>query len=51
MNNEFIILKGCKENNLNNIFLKILKRKIIIFIGVLGFGKLFIVFEIIVKEL
>ena len=27
MNNEFIILKGCKENNLKNISLKIPKRK------------------------
>ncbi len=50
MNNEFIILKGCKENNLNNISLKIPKRKITIFTGVSGSGKSSIVFETIAKE-
>ncbi|HIE4740078.1 TPA: hypothetical protein ACXNBL_000015 [Clostridioides difficile] len=50
MNNEFIILKSCKENNLNNISLKIPKRKITIFTGVSGSGKSSIVFETIAKE-
>lgn len=50
MSNEFIILKGCKENNLNNISLKIPKRKITIFTGVSGSGKSSIVFETIAKE-
>ncbi|MGX9758905.1 ATP-binding cassette domain-containing protein [Clostridioides difficile] len=50
MNNEFIVLKGCKENNLDNISLKIPKRKITIFTGVSGSGKSSIVFETIAKE-
>ncbi|EQF23106.1 excinuclease ABC subunit A [Clostridioides difficile CD160] len=50
MNNEFIILKGCKENNLKNVSLKIPKRKITIFTGVSGSGKSSIVFETIAKE-
>lgn len=50
MNNEFIILKGCKENNLKNVSLRIPKRKITIFTGVSGSGKSSIVFETIAKE-
>lgn len=50
MGNEFIVLKGCKENNLDNISLKIPKRKITIFTGVSGSGKSSIVFETIAKE-
>lgn len=50
MNNEFIILKGCKENNLKNVSLTIPKRKITIFTGVSGSGKSSIVFETIAKE-
>lgn len=45
---EYIELIYVWENNLKNIDLCILKNKIIIFIGVLGFGKFFIVFDMIV---
>lgn len=50
MQDEFIILKGCRENNLKNISLKIPKRKITVFTGVSGSGKSSIVFETIGKE-
>lgn len=47
---EFITLKGCRENNLKNVSLSIPKRKITIFTGVSGSGKSSIVFETIGKE-
>jgi excinuclease ABC A subunit len=47
---EFIYLKGCRENNLKNISLEIPKRKITIFTGVSGSGKSSIVFETVAKE-
>jgi len=47
---EFIVLKGCRENNLKNVSLKIPKRKITIFTGVSGSGKSSIVFETVAKE-
>ncbi|MGG7177889.1 ATP-binding cassette domain-containing protein [Clostridium paraputrificum] len=47
---EFIIIKGGRENNLRNVSLKIPKRKITIFTGVSGSGKSSIVFETIGKE-
>ncbi|GAA0725322.1 excinuclease ABC subunit UvrA [Clostridium malenominatum] len=50
MEQEFIVLKGCKENNLKDILLKIPKRKITIFTGVSGSGKSSIVFETVAKE-
>lgn len=50
MNEEYIILKGCRENNLKDISLKIPKRKITIFTGVSGSGKSSIVFETVAKE-
>ena len=50
MEKEFIVLKGCKENNLKDISLKIPKRKITIFTGVSGSGKSSIVFETVAKE-
>lgn len=50
MQQEFIVLKGCKENNLKDISLKIPKRKITIFTGVSGSGKSSIVFETVAKE-
>ncbi|TGY44216.1 excinuclease ABC subunit UvrA [Clostridium sartagoforme] len=50
MKDEFIYLKGCKENNLKNISLEIPKRKITIFTGVSGSGKSSIVFETVAKE-
>lgn len=50
MTEEFIYLKGCRENNLKNIDLTIPKRKITIFTGVSGSGKSSIVFETVAKE-
>ncbi|WP_315115694.1 excinuclease ABC subunit UvrA [uncultured Clostridium sp.] len=50
MKQEFIVLKGCKENNLKDISLNIPKRKITIFTGVSGSGKSSIVFETVAKE-
>jgi len=50
MKEEFITLKGLRENNLKNISLKVPKRKITIFTGVSGSGKSSIVFETIGKE-
>ena len=50
MKEEYIILEGCRENNLKNVSLKIPKRKITIFTGVSGSGKSSIVFETIAKE-
>lgn len=50
MNDEFIYLKGCRENNLKNVSLEIPKRKITIFTGVSGSGKSSIVFETVAKE-
>lgn len=47
---EYIVLKGCRENNLKNVSLNIPKRKITIFTGVSGSGKSSIVFETIGKE-
>lgn len=50
MEDEYILLKGCRENNLKDISLEIPKRKITIFTGVSGSGKSSIVFETIAKE-
>jgi excinuclease ABC A subunit len=50
MEQEFIVLKGCRENNLKDISLKIPKRKITIFTGVSGSGKSSIVFETVARE-
>lgn len=50
MEEQFIVLKGCRENNLKNVSLRIPKRKITIFTGVSGSGKSSIVFETIGRE-
>lgn len=50
MTEEFIILKGLRENNLKNVSVNIPKRKITIFTGVSGSGKSSIVFDTIGKE-
>ncbi|HEY5560379.1 MAG TPA: ATP-binding cassette domain-containing protein [Clostridiaceae bacterium] len=50
MREEFIILKGLRENNLKNISLEIPKRKITIFTGVSGSGKSSIVFDTVGRE-
>ena len=47
---EFVEIRGARENNLKNISLRIPKRKITIFTGVSGSGKSSIVFDTIATE-
>ncbi len=47
---EYIELRGARENNLKNVSLRIPKRKITIFTGVSGLGKSSIVFDTIAAE-
>ena len=49
-NNDFIVLKGVRENNLKNISLSIPKKKITVFTGVSGSGKSSLVFDTIAAE-
>lgn len=50
MNQEYIQIRGARENNLKNVSLQIPKRKITIFTGVSGSGKSSIVFDTIATE-
>ncbi len=50
MQQEYIIIKGARENNLQDVSLQIPKRKITIFTGVSGSGKSSIVFDTIATE-
>ncbi len=50
MSQEFIEIRGARENNLKNVSLRIPKRKITIFTGVSGSGKSSIVFDTIANE-
>src|SRR5690242_20933783 len=47
---EYIEIRGARENNLKNVSLRIPKRKITIFTGVSGSGKSSIVFDTIASE-
>ncbi|MBK8935298.1 MAG: excinuclease ABC subunit UvrA [Chloroflexi bacterium] len=47
---EFIEIRGARENNLKNVSLRIPKRKITVFTGVSGSGKSSIVFDTIATE-
>src|SRR6185503_1729476 len=47
---EYIVIRGARENNLKNVSLRIPKRKITIFTGVSGSGKSSIVFDTIANE-
>ena len=47
---EFIEIRGARENNLKNVTLRIPKRKITVFTGVSGSGKSSIVFDTIATE-
>jgi len=47
---EYIEIRGARENNLKDITLKIPKRKITIFTGVSGSGKSSLVFDTIAAE-
>ncbi len=50
MSQEYIEIRGARENNLKNVSLRIPKRKITIFTGVSGSGKSSIVFDTIATE-
>jgi excinuclease UvrABC ATPase subunit len=50
LNQEKIIIKGARENNLKNVSLQIPKKKITVFTGVSGSGKSSIVFDTIATE-
>jgi len=50
MTQEYIEIRGARENNLKNVSLKIPKRKITIFTGVSGSGKSSIVFDTLATE-
>ncbi len=50
MSQEYIVIRGARENNLKNVSLCIPKRKITIFTGVSGSGKSSIVFDTIAAE-
>src|SRR5579871_1107905 len=50
MDQEYITIRGARENNLKNVSLRIPKRKITIFTGVSGSGKSSIVFDTIASE-
>jgi excinuclease UvrABC ATPase subunit len=50
MSQEYIELRGARENNLKNVSLRIPKRKITIFTGVSGSGKSSIVFDTLATE-
>lgn len=48
--NKFITVKGARENNLNNVYVKIPKDKLIVFSGVSGSGKSTLAFDTIFAE-
>lgn len=50
MNNEYIIIKGARENNLQNINLKIPRNKLVVMTGVSGSGKTSLAFDTIYAE-
>src|SRR5512142_3382998 len=50
MPQEYIEIRGARENNLKNVSLRIPKRKITVFTGVSGSGKSSIVFDTIATE-
>jgi len=50
MAQEYIEIRGARENNLKDVSLRLPKRKIIIFTGVSGSGKSSLVFDTIANE-
>src|SRR5438046_8390967 len=50
MSQEYITIRGARENNLKDVSLRIPKRKITIFTGISGSGKSSVVFDTIATE-
>ena len=50
MNNDHIVIKGAKENNLKNIDLKLPKNKLIVMTGLSGSGKSSLAFDTLYQE-
>lgn len=50
MNNDKIIIKGARENNLKNINIEIPKNKLVVMTGVSGSGKSSLAFDTIYAE-
>jgi len=50
MNNDYIVIKGAKENNLKNIDLKLPKNKLIVMTGLSGSGKSSLAFDTLYQE-
>ena len=50
MNNDKIIIKGARENNLKNINIEIPKNKLVVMTGVSGSGKSSLAFDTIFAE-
>ncbi len=50
MNNEYIVIKGARENNLKNINLKVPRNKLVVMTGVSGSGKTSLAFDTIYAE-
>ncbi len=50
MNNDYIVIKGARENNLKNISLKIPRNKLVVMTGVSGSGKSSLAFDTIYAE-
>ena len=50
MEHKKIVIKGLKQNNLKNISLDIPKQKIVVFTGVSGSGKSFLIRDVFAKQ-
>ena len=50
MNNDKIIIKGARENNLKNVNIEIPKNKLVVMTGVSGSGKSSLAFDTIYAE-
>lgn len=50
LESNYIFIKGVKVNNFKNIDVNILCNKLVVIMGLFGFGKLFLVFDILYVE-